>query len=171
MEPERPRLAFVEDASVPRDQIKTIGPTGIGRFNAIVEVIDDSRKLYAQGADASVCYGDALSLITRTSEEHPIADVALHLPDIGGMGFEDVHGVEIGFALILLRQFVEGGNLPPERRSSIASENQNNRSFRPQRRKPDRHLTFEPLDREIGRGIARAECSFARIHPHRLERK
>jgi len=47
----------------------------------------------------------------------------LHLPNIAGMRFGDVDHQESNFALILIVELVEGGNLPPERRSSVAAEN------------------------------------------------
>jgi hypothetical protein len=40
------------------------------------------------------------------------------------MRLSDVHDQECDFALILIVKLVEGGNLPPERRSSVAAENQ-----------------------------------------------
>jgi hypothetical protein len=42
------------------------------------------------------------------------------------MGFGDVDDQETRAVLVLLVELVEGGNLPPEGRSSIAAENQHN---------------------------------------------
>jgi hypothetical protein len=41
------------------------------------------------------------------------------------MGLKDVDRVEIDLSLVLLRELVQGGNLPPERRSSVAAEDEN----------------------------------------------
>ena len=49
-------------------------------------------------------------------------DVALHLPDVGGMGFENVHGVKGDLPGVLFGELVEGRNLPPERGSSVTAE-------------------------------------------------
>ena len=43
------------------------------------------------------------------------------------MRFGDVHDQERNFALVLIVELVEGGNLPPKRRSSVATENQHYR--------------------------------------------
>jgi len=48
------------------------------------------------------------------------------------MGFEYVHGVERDAIAVLLVEFVEGGNLPPERRSGVAAEDQHYRLLRRQ---------------------------------------
>jgi hypothetical protein len=40
------------------------------------------------------------------------------------MGLKDVDRVEIDLSLVLLRKLVQGGNLPPERRSSVAAEDE-----------------------------------------------
>ena len=46
------------------------------------------------------------------------------------MGFSDVHDQEINLSLVLIVELVEGGNLPPEGRSSVAAENQHDRLAR-----------------------------------------
>ena len=40
------------------------------------------------------------------------------------MGLEDVDSVEIDLSLVLLRKLVQGGNLPPEGRSSVTAEDE-----------------------------------------------
>jgi hypothetical protein len=40
------------------------------------------------------------------------------------MGLKDIDRVEIDLSLVLLRKLVQGGNLPPERRSSVAAEDE-----------------------------------------------
>ena len=49
------------------------------------------------------------------------------MPQVAGMRFADVHHVERDLILILFVELVESGNLPPERRSRVAAENQHNR--------------------------------------------
>jgi hypothetical protein len=49
------------------------------------------------------------------------------LPDIAGVRLCNVDYEESHPVPILLIKFVESGNLPPERRSGVASENQHNR--------------------------------------------
>jgi hypothetical protein len=50
------------------------------------------------------------------------------------MRLKDINGVEVDLALVLLSQLVQGGNLPPKRRSGIAPEHQNDRLVRPEGR-------------------------------------
>jgi hypothetical protein len=63
----------------------------------------------------------------RTSEDNFVAYIALHLPDVAGMRFEDVNGIELRLVSELLIQLIESGNLPPERRSSVTAEDEHNR--------------------------------------------
>ena len=57
-------------------------------------------------------------------EQDSIANVGLHLPQIGWMGLGDVDHVECDAILILVVKLVERGNLPAKRGSCIAPENQ-----------------------------------------------
>jgi len=43
------------------------------------------------------------------------------------MGFGDVDDKERGPVFVLIVELVEGGNLPPKRRSSVAAEDEDNR--------------------------------------------
>jgi hypothetical protein len=42
------------------------------------------------------------------------------------MRFKNVDSVEVYLAAKLLSELVQGGNLPPKRRSSVAAKNENN---------------------------------------------
>lgn len=65
-----------------------------------------------------------LVLVLRIGKKHLLAHVDGQLPAIGGMGLLDVDDEEIDAVTILAVERIEGGNLPPERRSSIAPEDQ-----------------------------------------------
>jgi len=132
MKAEGPGLALVQNTTIRPDQIESIRPSGIGGFDLVIEAIDHRRKFDAEFSHAGAGDRSAFGLVLGTSEENLIADITLHLPYIGGVGLKNVDRVKVDFALVLLRQFVQGGNLPPERRSSIAAEDQHHRSFRPQ---------------------------------------
>jgi hypothetical protein len=60
-----------------------------------------------------------------------ITHIALHLPHVSWMRLKDVDRVEIDLTLELLRQLVQGGNLPPKRRSGVAPEYKNDRPVCP----------------------------------------
>ena len=126
MEAKGARLAFVCDSTTCLNEVHAVGPTGISGFDLIIEIIDERWKIDVKTSDAGVCYRGALGLISWASKEDLVLHIALHLPHISRMGFEDVHGIKIYLALVLLRELVQGGNLPPKRRSSIATEDQHN---------------------------------------------
>jgi hypothetical protein len=130
MEPEWPGFAFIEN-TIGCDQIHSIRPSGIGCLDVIVEAIDDSGKFDAQPPYARASYRGAFFLIARAAEQYLIPHIALHRPHVGGMSLKDIDGVEVNLALVLFGQFVQGGNLPPEGRSSKAAEDQNDRLICP----------------------------------------
>src|SRR3569833_3815274 len=134
MKPKRPRRALEQNPPALADQIKPIRPARIRELHLIVDSIHQRWEVDPKLAYASICYVEPLRLIGWTVEQDAVLHIRLHLPHVGRMRLEDVHGVEINLALVLLCQLVQGGNLPPKRRSGIAPEHQNHRSLRPQRR-------------------------------------
>ncbi len=127
-------LAFVHDAAVPIDQIDALGPACVRRFSRVVESVDDSGELDPQFANASSSHLASLLIIFRTSEENLVLQIVLRLPHVGRMRLRDVDDKERDLLPVLVIQLVEGGNLPPERRSSIAAEHEHDRLPRRQRR-------------------------------------
>ncbi len=125
------RFAFVKYASTLTDQIEPVGPTRESRFDTIVETVNECGEFDAQLADARPSNIGALDLVLWTAEEYVIAHIGLHLPHVGGMRLEDVHGVKSDFTLILLGELVQGGNLPPKRRSGVTAEDQDDRLVGP----------------------------------------
>src|ERR1700722_18720425 len=87
------------------------------------------------------------------------------------MSFKDVDRVEVNLALVLLGQFVQGGNLPSKRRSSKAAEDENSRLIAPKGCQLHGRSRIECLDGEIGCGIANLKGALPCVRPHRLERK
>jgi hypothetical protein len=87
------------------------------------------------------------------------------------MGFGNVHDVEGNVMLVLLVKFVERGNLPAKRRSSVAAEDEDNRTNTAKGRKRDGSRSISQGQSEIWRGIARVQPPLPCILPHRLEWK
>jgi hypothetical protein len=106
------------------DQVDAIRPPGIGLFGRVAELVQNSRELQIQFPHAGSRDERPFLFILRTGENNFILNIALHLPDIAGMGFGDIHHQEGNAISILFRELVEGGSLPPEWRSRIAAENQ-----------------------------------------------
>jgi len=113
----------------------------------------------------------ALVKTFRTREEDVIGEIVGIFPEVGGVRLADVNDIERRVILVLLVEFVEGGNLPPERRSSVAAEDEYDGLLAAQEGQLKMALVVGALEREIGRGVANAECAFARAHPERPQRK
>src|SRR5215470_9990222 len=71
----------------------------------------------------------ALTIASRRGEQHAVADVRGHLPEIGRVRLLDIDHIECDTIFIHVVKPVEGGNLPPEWRSSVAPEYQYDRAL------------------------------------------
>ncbi|SRR5579871_513137 len=127
MKAEGPWFALVEDTSPWSNQIQPVRPPGISSLNTIVESVDQRRELDSEFAHAGARHIETLALILGAGKDHVIAHVGLHLPYIGRMRLKDINRVKPNLILVLLCQFVQGGNLPPKWRSGIAPEDEDNR--------------------------------------------
>jgi len=156
MKAEGPRLALVENPSALPDQIEPVGPARISRLDPIVEVVDQRGKFDAQLAHACSGNGGALGLIFRAAEQNTITHIRAHLPHIGGMRLKDVNGVEGDFVAVLLGELVQGGNLPPKGRSSVATEDEDDRPLSPQGRQFGGSVVIQLFNRQTRRGITDA---------------
>jgi len=88
----------------------------------VVEFVQNGRELDSQLTDTGSGHEAAFIFVARTREDHIVPNIALHLPDIAGVGFQDVNGQERYPVLVMDVQIVEGGNLPPERWSGVTAE-------------------------------------------------
>ena len=66
----------------------------------------------------------ALVLVFGVGEEHFLAQVDGQLPAIGGVSLLDIDDKKIDLIAVLAVDLIEGGNLPPKGRSSIAPEDE-----------------------------------------------
>jgi len=87
------------------------------------------------------------------------------------MRLKNVDGVKVNLAVVLLGKFVQGGNLPPKRRSCVAPEDQDDRPIYPEGGQIGRSVIFQLLDRQVGSCIANVQMPIARPHPEGLEWK
>ncbi len=99
----------------------------------------------AEFDDAHLAHLFAFGEIFWTSEDDVIVQIVGILPDITGMCFADVHDVERDSVLILFVQLIEVGNLPAERRSGIAAENQDDWFLAAHGRQLERALVIRAL--------------------------
>ncbi len=86
-------------------------------------------------------------------------DVARQFPRIARVRFEQVNDVERRPILVPIVEFIERGNLPAKRRSSIAAENQHDWRFPAEVGKLDGLGTIRGIEPEIGRGISYAQAA------------
>jgi len=115
---------FEDNAVVGVDEVEAVGPSGVGALGGVAELVEDGGELDAEFADAGSGDVGALVFVFGAGEDNIVFDVALHLPDVAGMGFENVDGQEADFSVVVVVELVEGGNLPPEGRSSVAAEDE-----------------------------------------------
>jgi len=132
MESEGARFALIENASALADQVEPVRPTGVSRFDLIVDAVNQCRKLDAQLPHARASDKRSLQVILRTTEEHFVAHVGPHLPNISWMRLEDIDRVEADLVAILFGELIQGGNLPPKWRSGVTAKHQDNWPIRPE---------------------------------------
>jgi hypothetical protein len=123
-EAERAGASFVGDAALAIDHVEAVGPAGVIALGGIVEGIHDGGKVNSQFDDAELAHFTALGDIFWAGEDDVVVEIIGILPNVTGMRFTDVHHVKRDLILILFVELVESGNLPPERRSGVAAENE-----------------------------------------------
>jgi len=153
MEAERPRLALVGDPSVLINQINPIRPARVRTFGSVVEIIEHRRKFDTELAHARTGDQTAFVFVTRACEDHVVLDVALHLPYVARMRFENVDRQKCHLLAVLVVELIESGNLPPEGRSSIAAEDQHNGLVKGRQPDPIGFVEFQQV--EVRCGVAR----------------
>ena len=62
------------------------------------------------------------------------------------MRLKDVNGVEADSVAVLHSELVQGGNLPPKRRSGVAPKDQHDWFVDPEQREIRRAVVLQPLD-------------------------
>ena len=124
MEAEGAGLALVDDAALGVDEVNAVGPAGVGLLGGVGEIVEQRGELDAELADAGGSEFSTFVLRFWAREDDVVLDVALHLPDVAGMRFEDVNRVERDAVVIPIVELVEGRNLPPEGRSSVAAKDE-----------------------------------------------
>lgn len=116
--------AFEGDAALFVDEVEAIGPGGIGFLGGVVDGVDEGGDLDVQAADAGTGDGFAFGGGFGIGVDDLLAFVDGELPSVAGVGLLDVDDVEGGAILVSVEEGIEGGNLPPEGRSSVAAEDE-----------------------------------------------
>jgi len=165
LEPEGPGTALIDNVILPVDEIDPIRPAGIGPLGGIAEVIEHRRKFDSELAHACARNERALFFIFGAGKDDLVANVTFHLPDVAGMRFEDIDHQKCDLAAVLIVELVEGGSLPPEGRSRVASEDEHNGFLCSKRGQLDLLRFIERRQGEIRSGIAGVESAGAGLGP------
>lgn len=169
MKAEGAGLAFMADEALAIDEVEAIGPAGVGALDGVMAVIEEGRQFDLEVAHTGGGDVRALLFVLRVGEEDFLADVDGELPAVGGVGFLDVDDVEVDAIAVLAIELVEGGNLPPEGRSSIAAEDEDNGFGGELGRESDAAFAVVGFEQEVGGGRAKGEAAGAGDVPERLE--
>jgi hypothetical protein len=127
VEAEGTRLALVRHVAGRVDQVKSVWPCRIRLLRRVAEFIEHGRNIDSELTDAGARDEIAFLFAPWTREDDIILNIALHLPNVAGVCLGDVNHQERDLIFVLLVELIEGRNLPPEGRSSVASEYQDNR--------------------------------------------
>lgn len=127
VEPEGPRLALVRHVAGGVDQVKAVRPCRVRLLRRVAEFIEHGRNIDSELADARTRDETALVFAPWTGEDDIVLNIALHLPDVAGVRLGNVNHQERDLISILLIKLIEGRNLPPKRRSSVASKYEHHR--------------------------------------------
>jgi hypothetical protein len=162
-------FAFVDDPVVGVDQVQAVGPASVGALGRVAELVEHRGKLDSQLAHAGAGNLPTLLFISWAGKNDLVLYIALHLPHVAGVSLQDVDHQEGDLAVVLVCELVESGNLPPEGRSSVAAENENDRFLGGESRELDAVGFVELEQREVGSGITGAEFAGAGVSPESLE--
>jgi len=122
MKAERAWTALINHASSFINQINAIRPPRIRLLCSVVEIVDKGGKFDAEFPYAHVGYLCALSHAFWAGKNDLIANVALHLPNITRMSFENVNSVELHALTVLVVKLIKSRNLPPKWWSGVAAK-------------------------------------------------
>lgn len=160
------------------DQINAIWPCCVCLLSGVAEFIQERGNFYSQPAHASAGDEGSLLFTFGTGKYDLVLDIAPHLPHITGMRFRNVDNQKRDLISVLPVELVEGGNLSPEGRSGVTSEDENHwPPLRSKSRDPYLRTFVEHQDGDVGVGVGvfpeREEillCSFcfSRVACHRV---
>ena len=90
-EAEWSRLALVGDASVSINEIEAVGPSCVSAFGGVAELIEHGGEFDSKLANARASEEGPFFVVLGTGKDEVLFDVALSLPDVTGVSFEDVN--------------------------------------------------------------------------------
>ena len=127
MEPIRARPGLVDDPAILVDHVEPLWPSCIGSLCFVIKAIHNGGEFDPQFRHTELSHLAAFFVVLRLREQHVVFQVIWILPDVTRMRFADINNVKSNLIFVLLPQLVQGGNLPPEWRSSVAAEHEYDR--------------------------------------------
>src|SRR5437868_443561 len=124
MKSEGTRTALINHAPALINQIDPVRPASISPFCGVIETIDQGGKFDPKLTHTHARHLFALPDAFWTGKHDLLPHIALHLPNVARVRFEDVDGVKLNLLPVVVVELVERGNLPPKWRSGVAAEDQ-----------------------------------------------
>jgi hypothetical protein len=106
LEAERAGFTFVGDVAARVDHVHSIWPSRVCVFSRVAKFIQDRGDFYSQPSDTCSGNEGALVLSFGRSENDIVFYVALHLPDVTGVGLSNVDDQERDLASVLFVELV-----------------------------------------------------------------
>ena len=157
-----PRRTLEGDSSLEVHEVKSIGPSRVGSFRRVVLVIHQGRELDPEIGDTVP--GDRHPLLQRprSTKQDLLIAILGNLPGVDGMRLLNVDHEERDPLPIGSVESVQSGNLPPERGSSVAAEDEYDR-FRAAEGRECRHRSaLERAQSELGGVVTLLQVSAPR---------
>lgn len=165
IEAERSGAALMGDGSIAPDHVKAIRPPGIGALGRVLEVIHQGGELDTEIPDARAANLGAFTVTLRAGENHIVPNVHRQLPGVIGVGLLDVDQVEGRLGAVFAVDAVKLGNLPAKWRSSVAAEDEYNRTAATHLGEPHTLAVIRGFELEIGRGVTGIQTAGTSPHP------
>jgi hypothetical protein len=121
---ERAQASAINDFPGFVNNVEAFRPCCIGVIGNVVHVVHGKRQGKMETLDEVVGDGDSLREGMRLGVANVLIHVGLHLPFIERMSLADIDGEEIGAVLVIVIERDEVAYLAAERRSGVASEDQ-----------------------------------------------
>jgi len=162
MEAERAGRRFIGHAAIAGNHVKAVGPAGVSEVGGIVEGVGDRRDLDSKLRDANLPEVGALIETLGTRQHDVVPQIVADLPGVACVRFTDVNNEEGDLIPIFIVQLVQGGNLPPKWRSSVAAEDEYDGPLSAERRQLEMALVIGTFEREIWRSVAHIQVASSR---------
>jgi len=109
------------------DNVDALGPSAIGEIGRIAHVVHAERKREVESTREIIGNGHTLRQGLRLRVANTLVHVGFHLPFVLRVCLANIHGQKLGAIFVIVVQIYEVAYLAAERRSGVASENENKR--------------------------------------------